>query len=200
MGPYPMVYGSQGRTTHTDVREMVECTPDTDLIVIPDLISSKDNPVDLSSRDCTWGMVQMRNMAIFRGLEYHHLLLIENNVRVHKDTLLKLLSYGESILIPRPNYVSYPSIGARCFGPSITNTYPLHPLRWSAHSIVLFHMPDVVRVPVMFAGVAESVDHKRWQKYIGPAHMALDVPVDILRIPTGFREEFETQALPKDYE
>ncbi len=201
MGPYPMPYGSQGRTTRTDIQEMVNATPGTDLVIIPDMVEPDSN-----SFDKMWAFNQMRNSAIQIGFDYRHLLLIENDVRVRTDTLSTLLAHDQSITIPYLCYVSHLRMLKSCYGPELGDpSIPpangsLHILDWAAHSVILFQMSSVVKIPVVFAGGQEGADHKRWQKFVGPAMMAVDAHVDILRVPSDYKEESKQQEIPANYE
>ncbi len=192
IGPYPVEYGTQGRTTHDDIRNMVSNTPGADLVIIPDLVGGEP--------DMGWGLPRMRNLAVQYGMDYYRVLIVENDVRVWEDTLLSLLTHDAPVVVPKFSFVSYPPLNGKCYGPPINGQYPLHPITWAPHSIVLLRTRDVVNVPVMFAANAEGTDYKRWAKYGLPAVMALDTPVDILRVPRGYAEAVKDQRLPDNYE
>ncbi len=200
IGPYPMPYGTRGRTTHDDIREMVAATPGTDLIIVPDLVSGDGTTMLERPGVAIWEVMQMRNHAIEMAADYHNLLMIENDVRVRKDTLSKLLIHDKPVIVPDINFVSYPKIKEKCFGPPVADSYPLHNITWAVFSIILMNTKAMAKVPVGFAAGREGTDYKRWQKYIGSTYMALDTAVDILRVPSGFVRAVRDEHMPEDYE
>ena len=91
MGPYPMSYGNDGRTTLDDTLEMGAAYGAASFVFIPDLISEEDKTSGIKGSRLV-GHTAMRNMGIKMALEngYDYLFLVENDVKFRPETLNRL--------------------------------------------------------------------------------------------------------------
>ena len=195
MGPYPMSYGNDGRTTLDDTLEMGAAYGAASFVFIPDLISEEDKTSGIKGSRLV-GHTAMRNMGIKMALEngYDYLFLVENDVKFRPETLNRLLAHGEELILPRLTFPAFDPVEWLCYGPREEHLVGgLLELNWAAHCAILFSSDALKKIgdPVFKGLVAEGHDHDYWRNQGVHAQMDLDTPVEVLALANGHRAMYE---------
>ncbi len=195
MGPYPMSYGKDGRTTLDDT--LVVCaTVGAIPVFIPDLITAEEK-VSTVPRIRLRGHTAMRNEGVRIAMEngYDYLLLIENDSCLPPNTLQRLLQHDKDIILPRLTYPDFEPIEELCYGPADRprNQDGLLRLIWAAHSCILFKVEALRRIapPVWQGFQTEGEDHQYWQKQGIQPFMDMDTPIRVLQLARGHKDFYE---------
>ncbi len=195
MGPYPMSYGTEGRTTLDDTLDVC-ATVGAVPVFIPDLITPEEK-ASTAYRIRLRGHTAMRNEGVRMAMEggYDYLLLIENDACLLPNTLLRLLTHDKDIILPRLTYPDFTPIEELCYGPSDRpkNQDGLLRLTWAAHCCILFKVDALRRIPApVWQGFqTEGEDHIYWQKAGCYPYMDMDMPAKILQLAYGHKDFYE---------
>ena len=189
-----MSYGDNGRTTLDDTLEMCyhsNATP----VFIPDLITDEEKASDAAGIRLR-GHTAMRNMGIHMALQggYDFVFLVENDAKCPSDTLERLMSHVQPIIVPRPTFPIEPIIASICYAPvQAPGTPGIINITWAVHTAVLFNCHAVrALLPRAFCELdGEGTDYRYWKNRGLRACMDLDAPIEILEIALGQRSIVE---------
>src|SRR3990167_3020134 len=196
VGPRPMSYGTEGRTTLDDTLAMCAAYgPSAVPVFIPGFITEEE-AASTVPRSRLRGHTQMRNWGVQAAIDggYDYLFLIENDACFTPNTLERLLRHGQDIILPRLTFPDFPPVEDMNYGPHDRPTREgLLRLTWAAHCCILFKVEALKRIapPVWRGFGTEGEDHYFWQQQGCYPHMDVDTPVKILELARGFKDFYQ---------
>jgi len=196
MGPLPLAYGYDGRTTLDDTLAMCAAYgPSAIPIFIPGFITQEEAESEKPGSRLR-GHTEMRNWGVKAAIDggYDYLFLIENDASLSPNTLERLLSRDQDIILPRLTYPQFDPIEELCYGPQ-DRPYRegLLRLTWAAHCCILFKVEALKRIepPVWRGFSTEGEDHYFWQQQGIYPHMDMDTPAKILKLARGHEDFYQ---------
>jgi ubiquinone/menaquinone biosynthesis C-methylase UbiE len=194
MGPYPMAYGNDGRTTLDDTLAM--CATDACAAVpvfIPDLITDEEKASTVDGARLR-GHTSMRNTAVNLAIacRYDYLLIADNDAKFPPHMLGRLLQHDCDLIVPRLTYPAFDPVEWLCYGPSPADhalSGGLMQLTWAAHSAFMFKVEALKRIqhPVFQGFHQEGKDYNYWNEQGIVGYMDLDTPIEVLALARGHR-------------